>query len=180
MELILWRHAEAEPHGFSADKDRKLTPLGQKQAKKMAAFLKQKLPKDTLLLSSPAVRCQQTISALKLPYKTSEKLSIDASPLDLLDLVDWHNDSFHRQTVLICGHQPILGQTIAKILMGSSDYWTIKKGSIWWLSSKAKRQDSHAWIKAVLTCDLLESRQSIKEPKSVKTTKILKTPKALA
>ena len=39
MELILWRHAEAEPHGFSADKDRKLTPLGQKQAKKMAGYM---------------------------------------------------------------------------------------------------------------------------------------------
>ena len=38
MELILWRHAEAED-GIP-DLDRKLTAKGRKQAEKMAAFLR--------------------------------------------------------------------------------------------------------------------------------------------
>ena len=158
MELILWRHADAEPHGLQADKDRPLTSLGQKQAKKMASFLKTRLPKDVILYSSPATRCQETISALKLPYETSKLLSTDASVSDLLELVEWHSESITKQTILVCGHQPTLGQVISKILTGHCQYWAVKKGAIWWLSSRTRRQDEQAWVKAVLTYDVLNSK----------------------
>jgi phosphohistidine phosphatase len=42
MDLILWRHAEAEEGG--PDLERKLTPKGRKQAKRVAAWLLQRLP----------------------------------------------------------------------------------------------------------------------------------------
>jgi phosphohistidine phosphatase, SixA len=42
MELILWRHAEAEDG--SPDLERELTGKGHKQAEKMAAFLRPRLP----------------------------------------------------------------------------------------------------------------------------------------
>lgn len=54
MELILWRHAEAED-GYP-DHERALTEKGHEQAKKMAAWLKPRLPKDTQILVSPADR----------------------------------------------------------------------------------------------------------------------------
>ena len=54
MDLILWRHAEAEEGG--PDLERKLTPKGRKQAKRVAAWLLQRLPSRFALLSSPAVR----------------------------------------------------------------------------------------------------------------------------
>ena len=42
MELILWRHADAED-GLP-DLSRRLTPRGIKQAERMAAWLLQRLP----------------------------------------------------------------------------------------------------------------------------------------
>ena len=60
MELILWRHAEAED-GYP-DLERALTEKGHEQAKKMADWLKSRLPKDTQVLVSPAKRAQQTAS----------------------------------------------------------------------------------------------------------------------
>ena len=42
MDLILWRHAEAEDG--VPDAKRKLTPRGRKQAKQIARWLKQRLP----------------------------------------------------------------------------------------------------------------------------------------
>ena len=45
MDLILWRHAEAEEGG--PDLERRLTPKGRKQAKRVAAWLLQRLPKKT-------------------------------------------------------------------------------------------------------------------------------------
>ena len=48
MDLILWRHAEAEDvrHGGS-DLDRGLTAKGERQAKRMACWLDQHLPDST-------------------------------------------------------------------------------------------------------------------------------------
>ncbi|MGB6053615.1 MAG: histidine phosphatase family protein, partial [Burkholderiaceae bacterium] len=42
MELILWRHADAEPG--EPDLERALTAGGRRQAAKMAAWLDRKLP----------------------------------------------------------------------------------------------------------------------------------------
>ena len=156
MELILWRHADAEPHGFGQDRDRKLTPLGEKQAAKMAHILKMRLPSsDLTIYCSPALRCRQTVNALQIPYITSPKLDTDASVLDLLELTDWHSDSVSKHTILVCSHQPTLGQTVSTILTGQPHYWTFKKGSIWWLSSRIRGHDSNAWVRVVLTPDIL-------------------------
>ena len=65
MDLILWRHAEAEDG--SPDAKRKLTPRGRKQAKQVARWLKQRLPADARILVSPAIRAMQTAEALELP-----------------------------------------------------------------------------------------------------------------
>jgi phosphohistidine phosphatase len=54
MDLILWRHAEAED-GFP-DQGRKLTEKGEKQAAKMAAWLKAHLPEEVRIIVSPTTR----------------------------------------------------------------------------------------------------------------------------
>src|SRR5674476_1390644 len=64
MDLILWRHAEAEDG--TPDHARELTAKGIKQAGKVAAFLHQHLPQDHRILVSPATRTQQTVAALLL------------------------------------------------------------------------------------------------------------------
>ena len=75
MDLILWRHAEAEDWlagdsqtGMSnqtgQDLDRSLTQRGEKQAARMAIWLDRQLPEGTRILVSPARRCEQTALAL--------------------------------------------------------------------------------------------------------------------
>ncbi|HSG92153.1 MAG TPA: histidine phosphatase family protein, partial [Methylotenera sp.] len=63
-DLILWRHAEAEDISATGkDTDRVLTKRGRKDAAKMAKWLVKHLPADTVVLCSPALRCQQTAAA---------------------------------------------------------------------------------------------------------------------
>ena len=62
--IILWRHAEAMDALDSDDMARPLTNKGQRQAKRIAYWLKQHLPEDTLMLSSAALRAFQTAQAL--------------------------------------------------------------------------------------------------------------------
>ena len=55
MNLILRRHADAERGG--CDEERRLTPKGGKKAKRVAAWLREKLASEvTVLKSSPAAR----------------------------------------------------------------------------------------------------------------------------
>jgi len=131
MELILWRHAEAED-GIP-DMARKLTAKGEKQAGKMAAFLRTRLPQDTRILASPSLRTQQTVSALTKHFNTEPGIGPGADPQAVLKAAGWPDG---EGDVLVVGHQPYLGQ-IAALLMAESDTsFSIKKGAIWWFSNR--------------------------------------------
>ncbi len=84
MDLILWRHAEAEESPADAqggnDLERSLTPRGEKQAARMAAWLDRQLPERARILVSPARRCEQTALALGRKYKIRAELGPDAPP----------------------------------------------------------------------------------------------------
>ena len=54
MQLILWRHAEAEDANGKDDLDRALTKKGHLQAERMAKWLRSRLPEDCRILVSPA------------------------------------------------------------------------------------------------------------------------------
>ena len=113
MDLILWRHAEAESlseHGD--DPERPLTPRGEKQAARMAVWLDRQLPDGLRVLASPARRTEQTVRALGRKYKLRAELLPGGSPDDLLELVQWPRT---RGAVLVVGHQPMLGQVVARL-----------------------------------------------------------------
>src|SRR5262245_23237221 len=75
MNLILWRHADAEDAAPGASDDaRGLTAKGEKQAKRMAAWLKSRLLDDAEILVSPARRAQQTAQALTRRFQTSAEV----------------------------------------------------------------------------------------------------------
>jgi phosphohistidine phosphatase len=84
MDLILWRHAEAEdwpegdPQGGS-DLERSLTSRGEKQAARMANWLDRQLPEGARIFVSPARRCEQTALALGRKYKIRNELAPDAT-----------------------------------------------------------------------------------------------------
>jgi len=157
MDLILWRHAEAEdwpegdPQGGS-DLDRSLTPRGEKQAARMAGWLDRQLPEGTRILVSPARRCEQTALALGRKYKVRTELAPDATPAQLLELVQW---PVSRSPVLVVGHQPILGQTIARLLGLQESDCPVKKGALWWLRNRDRDGHSQTIVVTVQSPEVL-------------------------
>lgn len=150
MELILWRHAEAED-GYP-DHERALTEKGHEQAKKMAAWLKPRLPKGTQILVSPAKRAQQTADALGLLFTTLPEIAPGGSPQDLLKAANWDTS---KGSVLIVGHQPTLGLAAAIAMTRKTHFWCVKKASIWWIASRIRAEDEQAIIRAVVSPEML-------------------------
>ena len=146
MDLILWRHAEAED-GFP-DAKRKLTAKGHKQAAKMAAWLDARLPKHFVLLVSPAVRTQQTASALRSKFVASAEVGLAANPDSLLTAAGWPHAP---QTVVVVGHQPTLGVSVARLLTGRDAEFSVRRGAIVWIAHK----DQRTVLRAVLAPDLV-------------------------
>ena len=150
MDLILWRHAEAE-EGMP-DRARKLTAKGMRQAKRMAAWLEARLPQDVVVLASPARRAQQTVAALTDRVRTLDALAVGASAKGVLAAAGWPDKS---GTVLVAGHQPTLGQVAALAMTGAVDDWSIKKGAVWWLASRSREDGRQVYVRAVISADLV-------------------------
>ncbi len=133
MELLLWRHADAEQgHPDSA---RRLTARGVEQAAATARWLADRLPKNYRLIASPAARAQQTAEALdKERIETEPRVGVGANAADILKAAGWGNDS---GTVVVVGHQPTLGQAAALLLSGDAADWQVKKSAVWWFSERA-------------------------------------------
>lgn len=149
MELILWRHAEAE-EGLD-DLQRELTAKGRKQAKRMAEFLRAHLPADARILVSPAVRTQQTAAALARPFETVKEIAPDAQPEALLQAAGWPDA---EGTVLLVGHQPTLGETAALLLRAESGL-SVRKGAVWWFSGRARDGRNQAVLRTVIDAETL-------------------------
>ena len=87
MELILWRHAEAEPG--EPDAARALTAKGHKQALKMAEWLDRTLPNGCRILVSPTRRTVQTAEALNRKFKILPELGPATTPAIILHAAHW-------------------------------------------------------------------------------------------
>ena len=153
MDLILWRHAEAEEAlGGQDDLARALTPRGEKQAARMAAWLDRQLPEGLRVVASPARRTEQTAQALGRKFKMRAELLPGGAPHDLLELVQWPRA---KGAVLVVGHQPVLGQTIAQLLGLQAAECSVRKGSVWWLRQRQRLDGSQTVLLAVQAPDLL-------------------------
>ena len=148
MDLILWRHAEAQA-GYP-DSERALTPEGRRQADAMAAWLKSRLPAGCRVVASPAARAQETARALAAGFATSVEVGTAATPDQVLAAVGW---PYGEETVVVVGHQPTLGAVAALALTGKPYPWSVSAGSIWWLSRPAHARETR--LRAALTTDLL-------------------------
>ena len=156
MDLILWRHAEAEDADpGTSDSKRRLTPRGEKQARKMAAWLKDRLPAKTRVLVSPTTRTQQTAHALGLAFELEPKVGVGADPVDLIAAADWPDGEGNRSAVVIVGHQPTLGRLAALLLSDAEADWSIKKGAVWWFSSQTRERDIQTVLRLTIGPDLL-------------------------
>lgn len=156
MDLILWRHAEAEEaHPGQEDADdmaRALTPRGEKQAARMATWLDKQLPQGLRVLASPARRTEQTASALGRKFKRRAELLPGGSVQELLELVRWPDA---RGAVLVVGHQPVLGQTIAQLLGLQAQECVVRKGAVWWLRHRQRLDQNQTVLVTVQAPEFL-------------------------
>jgi phosphohistidine phosphatase len=154
MELILWRHAEAEIG--EPDLGRKLTQKGEKQARRIAEWLHAQLPDSARLLVSPAARAQQTARALAeishRKLRTVEEIAPGASARDVLVAAEWPRA---KAPTVIVGHQPTLGQVAALLLAGEVQDWSVKKAGVWWISAREREGTAQTVLRAVISPDLL-------------------------
>lgn len=153
MDLILWRHAEAHLlREGQDDLQRALTAKGERQAQRMAEWLNQRLAQSTRVLVSPALRTQQTATALQRSFKTVAALAPDGTPEGLLAAARWPDAS---EPVLVIGHQPTLGFVAARLLAGESQYWSIRKAALWWFRHRQRDGGAQVVLQAVQGPDLL-------------------------
>lgn len=150
MDLILWRHAEAEPG--EPDLGRRLTAKGLKQAERVGEWLDRHLPDGTRVLVSPADRAQQTALALKRKYRTVDEIAPGASVAAVLAAAGWPDS---REPVLVVGHQPTLGAVAAYLLSGEESPWAIKKGALWWLTNRDRGGASAIVVRVAIGPDFV-------------------------
>lgn len=158
MDLILWRHAEAEVAAEGCDDlSRELTHKGERQAARMATWLDRHLPEGARVLVSPARRTEQTAQALGRKYKLRDELVPDSSLDDVFGLLKWHPETGPqgKGPVLLVGHQPYLGQIVARLLGINDAASSIRKGSVWWLRTRMREGQLQTVLMTVASPDLI-------------------------
>jgi phosphohistidine phosphatase len=152
MNLILWRHAEAEDVA-SSDLARQLTVRGRKQAQGVAKWLRARLDDDAVVLVSPAVRTVQTAETLTDRYRVMRELAPGARATDVLAAAGWPDGI--ASTVVVVGHQPTLGQVAALLLSGTASSWAVKKSGVWWLANRERAGDEQVVLRAAISPELV-------------------------
>lgn len=150
MDLILWRHCDAEPG--EPDEARRLTPRGRKQAAHMAEWLKGHLPDACRIIVSPAVRAQQTAQALDRKFQTMREIATGASVAAVLAAASWPEA---REPVLVVGHQPTLGRVASFLLAGEETDRAMPKGAVWWLSNRVHQEPTAVVLKVAIGPDFI-------------------------
>lgn len=133
MDLLLWRHAEAE--AGAPDLARELTAKGRAQAQRMARWLAAHGPRELVVYTSPAVRARQTAVAFDRPCRILEALAPGGSAAALRAATPWPDAA---AAWLLVGHQPTLGRLAALLLSGTEADWSLRKGALWWLRSRCR------------------------------------------
>lgn len=158
MDIILWRHAEAEDSAGS-DHARRLTVRGEAQAAKMAHWLHAQfgnLPTRTShwrVIASPAVRAQQTAAALGMPVETITSIAPDAPADAILRAADWPGS---KKNVIVVGHQPTLGMVAGRLINGVDGvggYVSVKKAAVWWFRISERGGEPKTVLVAMATPD---------------------------
>ena len=131
-QLWLLRHAEAEPHGTRADAERRLTELGEAQARAAGIAIARLQTRFETVLFSPRVRAAQTahIAAESWDEQQRSLLSVHA-PLgegfDAAQALDEMAGISADGRVLMVGHEPDLSRVAGEISGGRVD---VKKGGL--------------------------------------------------
>lgn len=147
MPLVVVRHAHAGDRSTWTGDDR-LRPLssrGQVQARALIAPLASLEPKR--ILSSPAVRCRQTVEPLGaeigLDVIDDDRLSEGSPPRLVADLLD----DLAGTTTVVCTHGDIVPRILDELIdqgMTSDDGFRWQKASTWVIEHSRETGWGHA------------------------------------
>jgi phosphohistidine phosphatase len=118
----------------------------------MAEWLDRQLPESTRVFTSPARRCEDTVCRLDRKYKIHKDLLPDSRSDDILSFIDW---PLAKSTVLLVGHQPMIGKIIAQALGLKDSAFAVRKGSVVWLRSRERDGQRQTVLVAVQSVDML-------------------------
>lgn len=79
------------------------------------------------MLSSPALRAEQTALALGRKFQVRQPLAPGCEAQALLDVVQWPHG---KSPTLVVGHQPTLGRVVAQLLGLSAGECAVRKGAV--------------------------------------------------
>jgi phosphohistidine phosphatase len=151
MELILWRHADAEDAGPQGDDARALTKKGRKQAERMAQWLRPRIGGEWRIVVSPARRAIETVKPLDRPFEIVDAVGTSAGPSSVLREADWPSGD---RPVIVVGHQPTLGE-IAEQLLGATTGVSFRKGAVWWFTARDRGDGFEVVLKTVMDPETL-------------------------
>lgn len=158
MDLIVWRHADAGDAevDLAADLERRLSERGRKHAERMARWLRARLPERFTVLSSPAARARETAEALSDKVRIDDRLGPQADVADYVAALNWPEgpESRSRHVVLV-GHQPVAGGLVSLLLCGEEQPWTIRKGAVFWLTTREREGRQQVVLRAAIAPDLI-------------------------
>jgi phosphohistidine phosphatase SixA len=120
-ELILLRHAEADPHGKDGkdDRERHLTEHGRSEARAAGEWLSKHQIRYDRVLCSPSIRTKETAAlALGQVEPVYEDRIYDATVGELYDVLDKNQDA---GCVVLVGHNPGIEQLVAFLVEGRSE-----------------------------------------------------------
>jgi phosphohistidine phosphatase len=151
MDLILWRHAEAEDPGPKGDLARELTKKGRRQAERMAEWLKPRLEGDWRVIASPAARAIQTVTPLGLDYEAEPKIDPTRSAADLLRVVGWPKGA----NTIAVGHNPTFGEVAAQLMGDPEGELAFRKGAVWWFATRSRGDHEETVLKVMMTPEMI-------------------------
>jgi len=94
----------------------------------------------------------ETAHVLALPFEVEPRIDVGADAADLIAAANWPE---HSGAVLLVGHQPALGRLAALLLAGTEADWSVKKGSVWWLSKRSREGRDQTVLRAVINPEML-------------------------
>lgn len=135
MKLYIVRHAIALPHGTPGmrDDDRTLTEEGIDKMRGAAAGLHRLGYVPELLLSSPLIRARQTSEILLEEFGKDVRVKICPALAPSGNRMDLYREIAQtgnkRDSLMLVGHQPSLGEIAGEIAWGTPDCFVdLKKG----------------------------------------------------
>ena len=167
MNLYLVRHAIAfqpDPASWPDDRDRPLTPQGEKKFRRAVRGLEALVPGVDVVLSSPLVRAWRTAEILRKTAGWPEPSRFDplepgTAPADVVDALQPHASA---ESVALVGHDPSLHELLSYLLTGDPGNVkvTMKKGGVAYLSVDDGLRAGSAALQWVVSPRILRSLET--------------------